>query len=147
MSKRRIKDITEEERRFDKVYKGLKLTKKQKEFLRVLHSVALNLTETCKRLGISRAVHDTWMRSNDDYRLCVSHIEEAQVDFAQTALIKRIAEGSDTLIWNFLKTKGRHRGYGESQTVNLNMNKPESLSHLSDEELEALIKSRESEGK
>jgi hypothetical protein len=144
---KKVKDITKEERQFDKVYKGLKLTKKQKEFLRVLHAVALNVAETCKRLGISRAVHDMWLRSNDDYRMCVSHIEEAQVDFAQTMLIKRMSEGSDTLIWKFLKTKGSHRGYGENQSINLTMNKPETLSHLSDDELEKLIKVRESEGK
>lgn len=123
----------------EKAYKGLRLSRKQKDFLIALEQVGLNVSIACKKMGISRSTYDEWKAHNDDFRLAVSHIEEAQVDFAETALKKKIQEGDTKAITYFLDNKGKHRGYGQKIDLTaLIQNKPTELSHLSDEDLAKL---------
>lgn len=120
-------------------HKGLKLSKKQITFLITLETCALNVSVTCQKCNVSRTLYETWTNTNDDFKLAVSHIEEAQVDFAETALKKKIQQGDTKAITYFLDNKGRHRGYGQKIDINnTHTHRPTELSHLSDEELAQL---------
>ncbi len=123
----------------EKAYKGLKLNKKQKQFLIALDAVALNISSVCKKMNISRSFYEHWERTNDDFKMAVSHIEESRIDFAESALMTNIRNLDTRAITYFLDNKAKHRGYGQKIDINqTNVNKHAELSHYSDEELNNL---------
>lgn len=123
----------------EKAYKGLVLTKKQKNFLIALDASALNVSVVLKKMGMSRSQYDLWMRTVEDFKLCVSHIEESQNDWAETKLKQNIANNHQGAIEYFLNAKAKHRGYGQKIDIKTtNTTRRAELAHLSDEELERM---------
>jgi hypothetical protein len=71
------------------------------------------VAHACESVGIARKTHYEWLDSDPAYRAAVDDIGELQVDFVESALMKRIKEGDTTGIIFYMKTKGRKRGYSE----------------------------------
>jgi hypothetical protein len=92
------------------------LTPVQKRFLAALSDTWGNVSAACTATGISRATHYNW-RKDDVYSEAVEHIEERNLDRAETALQGLIEAGNVTAIIFYLKTKGRKRGYTEKIDV------------------------------
>jgi transposase-like protein len=81
-----------------------------------------NISATCKEVGISRETFYRWMREDKKFETKVSEIGEANIDFAETVLLKNIREGKETSLIFYLKTKGRERGYIEKIEQDITVN-------------------------
>ncbi len=71
------------------------------------------VSEACKIAGVCRQQHYTWLKDDSEYKKDIDDISEDAIDFAETALRKKIAKGDTTAIIFYLKTKGKSRGYIE----------------------------------
>ena len=96
-------------------------------FIKVLEANAGNVTMACKKIGITRQTYHNWIDRFDDFREQVESVHESLIDFAESALMKKIKEGDTTSIIFFLKTKGRRRGYIEKYDVYLQNQKDDVL--------------------
>ena len=92
------------------------LTPVQVRFLAALSDTWGNVSAACTATGISRATHYNW-RKDAVYSEAVEHIEERNLDRAETALQGLIDAGNVTAIIFYLKTKGKKRGYTEKTGI------------------------------
>lgn len=77
------------------------------------------VSDACKTIDICRQQHYTWMKEDAEYKQAVEDISEETIDFAETALKKRIEAGDTTAIIFYLKTKGKGRGYIEKTELSV----------------------------
>ena len=94
-----------------------KQKKKKAEFLEVYTQKANNIHLTCKAVGIVRSTFYSWINNDEEFRNTIWHVEEGDIDAAETALKRQILEGNTTAIIFYLKTKGKNRGYVERQEL------------------------------
>lgn len=75
------------------------------------------VTTACKSAGVGRVTFYEWMKKDPDFAAAVEDIGEVTLDFAESALLMNIRQGDTTAIIFYLKTKGRGRGYIQSQNI------------------------------
>ena len=92
------------------------LTKLQKGFLKILDESGLNISMTCEQIGIDRGTYYNWMKK-DAFAEAVDCQKEATIDYAESKLMMAIKSGNLTAVIFFLKTKGKKRGYIETQEI------------------------------
>ena len=85
--------------------------------LKALDSTLGVVHRAAKTCGVPRRTHYNWMASDPEYAAAVTDIQEAAVDFAESALHHQIKEGNVTATIFYLKTKGKARGYVETQDI------------------------------
>lgn len=91
------------------------MQQKKKAMLEALTNTLGVVTTACKKIGIDRATHYRWLKSDEDYKQAVEELENVALDFAESKLHKQIEENNTTATIFFLKTKGKKRGYVERQ--------------------------------
>lgn len=81
-----------------------------------------NVSSACRTVNVSRETFYRFKREDPVFSERVTEIDESNLDFAETILLKNIREGKEASLIFFLKTKGRDRGYVEriDSTVTLN---------------------------
>lgn len=77
------------------------------------------VSDACKIADICRQQHYTWLKEDTEYKQAIEDISEEAIDFAETALKKKIESGDTTAIIFYLKTKGKSRGYVEKAELSL----------------------------
>jgi hypothetical protein len=90
-----------------------KTADRKKAMLAALEKSLGTATSACRIVGIERRTHYNWLESDPAYKKAVDDIQDIALDFVELRQFERIKEGSDTLIKNYLNTKGRRRGYTE----------------------------------
>ena len=75
------------------------------------------VSEAAEATGVCRQHHYTWMKNDDAYREEVEAISDIAIDFAESALKRKIRDGDTTAIIFYLKTKGKKRGYIEKSEI------------------------------
>ena len=90
---------------------------KKAALIKALESSLGVVTTACKAVGVSRDTHYRWLKEDPGYATAVHDITEVAVDFAETHLHKLIQEGNPAATIFFLKTKGKRRGYVETQDI------------------------------
>jgi hypothetical protein len=93
------------------------LTKKQKDFLKVLKAKACNISASCEAFGIDRTTHYEWLSNPayPTYKKEYEGIKESLIDFAESQLLKNIQNGKEASLIFFLKCRAKHRGYLEKE--------------------------------
>ena len=89
------------------------MNKRKENFLIVFEINTGNVSETCKKVGISRNTFYDWCKKDKEFNTKIKEIKESLLDFAESVLMKKIKNGDITALIFFLKTKGKHRGYSE----------------------------------
>lgn len=110
---------------------------KDSDIAKALEATAGNLTLAATMLKCDRCT--IWRRLQKSPALVAAkeRAEESLLDIAEAQLKKAIGAGEAWAVCFFLKTKGRKRGYNQSQ-VNLKLTK-DDLQQLSDADLNSLI--------
>ena len=125
-------------------YIGNLTTRKRKSaFLDVMEKSLCNVSTSCTKIGISRNCFYDWMKTDPLFKERITDVQEANVDFGETMLLKNVREGKETSIIFYLKTKGKDRGYIErAENVTKNIDKYESWT---DEQIKAEIEKLQNE--
>lgn len=80
------------------------------------------VTTAADAIGIDRTTHYLWMKTDKDYKKAVKEIDNAALDFAESALHQQIKKGNPLSTMFFLKCKARKRGYIEQQDIKIQGN-------------------------
>lgn len=81
-----------------------------------------NISSACRTVNVSRETFYRFKREDPVFAERVIEIDESNLDFAETVLLKNIREGKETSLIFFLKTKGRDRGYVERVENDITIN-------------------------
>lgn len=85
----------------------------QKELaIELLKKTFGNVSMTCEKVGISRVQFYEWRREDPAFNAEVDAINDRNLDFVESQLMRGIEEGNAKLIMFYLNAKGRARGYG-----------------------------------
>lgn len=98
--------------------RGKKL--RQTRFIKLFPDMKFHVSDTCAAIGIDRRTYCDWMNDDPEFAARVELATEAKIDEWEKALHANIAEGDTKAVIFALKTKGKHRGYVEKETVNQN---------------------------
>ena len=93
------------------------VAQKKKLLLEALEKSLGVISTAVKKVGISRGTFYNYVEADPDFKKAVQEIEEASIDFVESALLKQIKEGNTTATIFFLKTRGKKRGYVERTEV------------------------------
>lgn len=106
-----------------------------KEIIKVYEKKGCNVSATCTALNIDRTTFYNWRNKSKKLDDKLKEVEESLVDFTESKLLEKIAEGDMTAIIFHLKTKGKKRGYIERVENNISLTPFEDLMmSLPDEE-------------
>lgn len=112
---------------------------RKKAMIKAMKSKLGNVSASTDAVGIDRSLHYKWMKSDEDYNYIINENIERSLDFAEAALLKCIQDGNTTAIIFYLKTKGKHRGYGQTyHDINTKIRKSD-LENKTNEELLEII--------
>lgn len=75
------------------------------------------VTTACRKAGINRDTFYQWLKNDPEFKAAYEDLANVALDFAESKLHQRIAEGSDACTIFYLKTKGKHRGYVERTEI------------------------------
>ena len=87
--------------------------KRKEDFLKAFNAGYGIILTACEAVNISRSTYYKWMREDPEFKEKVEEIQESQVDFVESKLIKAIEANDTTAIIFYLKTKGKKRGYSD----------------------------------
>jgi hypothetical protein len=82
------------------------------------------ISTACAEVGINRSTHYDWLRTDEDYKQEIEHIDESVIDFAESKLHKLIDGGDVASTIFYLKTKGKKRGFVERTELTGNEGQP-----------------------
>ena len=86
---------------------------KKTRFLGNLKAAGGIIYVACENTGINRSTYYKWRREDLEFATAADEVQEAQIDFVESKLMKLINEGDTTATIFYLKTKGKKRGYSE----------------------------------
>lgn len=107
-----------EERRLQVLHK--RKTEDKRRFLILLEQSLGVWSTACKKMGVERSTPRRWAKEDPIFASQIESIKDITLDFAESALLKKIKEGDTASIIFYLKTLGRARGYIERPTENKN---------------------------
>ena len=76
-----------------------------------------NITTIAKRLGVNRSTVYGYIKRWAGVREAIDDARETRKDLVEDKMMKRIMEGSDTMVIFFAKTQMKDRGYVERQEI------------------------------
>lgn len=76
-----------------------------------------NITASCEAAQIARTTYYDWYEKDPKFRAAIDAIAESCIDFAESSLMQQIKDGNPTSTIFYLKTKGKKRGYIETQEL------------------------------
>lgn len=75
------------------------------------------VTTACKKVNLTRQTFYDYMRNDAEFAAAVADIDNIALDFVESKLFEQIQVGNMSGISLYLKTKGRKRGYIETQEI------------------------------
>lgn len=90
---------------------------KKATFIKTLIESFGNISKACAAVGISRRTYYNWVEKDKEFKEEVENISEFVIDEVENHLFDQIKEGSTAATIFYLKTKGKRRGYIESQEI------------------------------
>ena len=119
---------------------------KKKVFVEKMKKTLGNITASSEAAGINRCTYYEWYEKDADFRAAIDAISESCIDFAESSLMQQIKDGNPTSTIFYLKTKGKKRGYIETQEITGKDGKDLIPAQMTDadikKELERIRKSR-----
>lgn len=85
------------------------------------------VSSACSAVGVDRSTYYDWVKKDPEFAEAVEAINDRQLDYVESQLLRRIKEGDTTATIFYLKTKGKKRGYSEKLEVDARINPFERL--------------------
>ena len=122
----------------------------KKKFNKALEGSQGNVILLAQRMGVTRGAVYDFMRKNPEFKLKVEQERDELVTLAENQLHIGLLKGDASLIRFALRTKGRHKGWGEKQEIehqikpvqinfNVNMDKfnPNKMINVTNKQIES----------
>ena len=118
----------------------------KKRLLKALEKTLGVIQPACRMARVNRQTFYNWLKSDSQFKDDYQEIKESALDFAEMSLLQQIGDGNAKATIFFLSHQAKHRGWGlpNSRKANYNINQKNSddLEKLSNEELIAMINSK-----
>jgi hypothetical protein len=75
------------------------------------------VTQACKIAKLNRSTFYEYYNSDPEFKKACDECQDIALDFVESKLIKRIEKGDTTGIIFYLRTKGKHRGYMQTNSI------------------------------
>lgn len=124
-------DVTKRDKK-----KHIGLAPRKKAMVEALAEELGIVTSACKKINISRMTHKRWMDDDPEYRLAVEELRGRTEDVIEKAFLSLVLDKNPAAVIHAVKTKLKHRGYGETQALeitNTDMNIPNLLAEINNE--------------
>ena len=110
-------------------------TPRQQRFLKALRDTGGIISAACQKVNIhSRNTVYKWMK-NEEFKAVVDEVNEGNIDYVESKLMKLISQDNPTAILFYLKTRGKKRGYVETIENQITVNPfQELLESMPDDE-------------
>jgi len=92
---------------------------KKKATLEALEKSLGVVTQACKIASISRTQYYQWLKDDPEFKSKTDDIADIAIDFAESKLHSLISQENVPSTIFYLKTKGKKRGYVESQEMTI----------------------------
>ena len=92
-----------------------KLTPRKRSMIDALEKSLGIVSPAARNAKVPRGMHYQWLKEDPIYKEAFEDVMEMQLDFAESALLTNIKNGSSTDTIFYLKCKGKKRGYVEKQ--------------------------------
>ena len=105
---------------------------KDKDFIKACKgSMGIRLN-VAKALKVERASITLYLQSNPHMEKYLDEDREASIDVAENQLLVQAGNGQKWAVDRLLKSKGRDRGYGDHQEIQVNANASDIVSELAE---------------
>lgn len=84
------------------------------EALRASFGIVLSASKAC---GVDRNCHYLWLKNDPEYKEAFEAMDNDQWDFVEQQWFKAIAKGDSKLISEYIKYKGKSRGFSNVQEI------------------------------
>lgn len=130
----------------NKPFKSYKSDAVKKAFIENMKRTMGNATESCEAVHIARSTYYEWLEKDEEFKAAMDAVAESNIDLAEKSLMQQIKDGNPTSTIFYLKTKGKKRGYIETQELTGKDGKDLIPAQMTDDEikkeLERIRKSR-----
>ena len=92
---------------------------KKKAMMEALEKSLGVVTQACKIASVSRTQYYQWLKDDPVFKKQTDDIAEIAIDFAESKLHSLISQENVPSTIFYLKTKGKKRGYVESQEMTI----------------------------
>jgi len=90
---------------------------KKKSMMEALEKSLGVVTQACKIASVSRTQYYQWLKDDPEFKKQTDDISEIAIDFAESKLHSLISQENVASTIFYLKTKGKKRGYVETQEL------------------------------
>ena len=94
-----------------------KIERRKELFLRSYIKSKGIVTVACQNSGVSYTSYKNYRNEDEDFDMACRVVEDTAVDFVESRLMQNIEKGYEASIFFYLKSKGRHRGYGDETVI------------------------------
>lgn len=98
-----------------------KLAEKKATFVKLLKEEKGVWTYAAERMGVERSLIYHWRKNDPEFAAAIADVKEVALDYAERSLFRQMDESIPAATIFYLKTQGKHRGYGDTQTINHNV--------------------------
>jgi len=92
---------------------------KKETILKALEQSLGVVTTACKKTDTPRSTYYKWLREDKEFAHEVKDIENVSLDFAESKLFEQMSNNNTSATIFYLKTKGKKRGYIETQDLTI----------------------------
>lgn len=97
------------------------LAPRKKAMIEALTSELGIVTSACRIVKITSDTHYRWLKEDPIYKSCVEALETRKEDVIEKAFLSLVIDKNPQAVIHAVKTKLKHRGYGDEQTINSNV--------------------------
>jgi hypothetical protein len=99
----------------------------KKKLIEAMEKTMGIVTQACKEVGVSRDRFYTYYNTDPNFKKAIDDINDIQLDFVESQLLKNIAKGDRSSIMFYMKHKGKKRGYAEHISIDANVRMEQPL--------------------
>jgi len=121
MTKKQIKNQAKPNKKPTKKEEQLRTKKKKAIMIQELTKSLGNITTACNKTEINRLTYYEWVKNDPKFKAAVEDIPEQRLDYYEKKLDELCESGNPAAVIFYLKTKGKNRGYIETQKQEIDM--------------------------